>query len=597
MADAAHDAEHLAFRRTVRRRRRTRGCSPTESERTPRSASSSRRRVDPDARRRELSPRRAARARLRRRHLEQAGDPLGRASALRPALRRQWRDSGTSSTRSTSRHASTSIPAMWAPALCAPASTSSGAARDRRPRVHRGLRRRLARGRRRPGQGGLLAPALDRARGADWLEAVAPLAGLSPSVGPGGEQETNFGGRNRPIRWLYLATRESYWRVMSVEQQAADEDKTSAPLFPVSTSSRSPAASIPNCGACEPECPVEAIFPEDALPEKWEPFVRINSAFNEGMDVVNELADAYATEHDVQNAPLDRAERAQRPDVYAQGRVSPGSGEAPIFDHDEPAAAVVELVRRPAAASPSARAACSPSATRRRGACCRSFHRHGRTAALRRTTACVTRISVPRLARGHLDLAVELPHALLDRLERAPAALGLGVVADHDDAAPSSRAGERDVDARRRAAADRLVDQLADDRVERDLRRLAELVGGVEVEVTSIRCSRARDWSASARAPGRSPGRAARPARARTRGRAARGSSSALARARVPMISCASSSRRSRSSRATPSSISAIPGELLHRPVVEEEGEPPALVLLGRDQPVEPLASAIRLNR
>ena len=39
-----------------------------------------------------------------------------------------------------------------------------------------------------------------------------------------------------------------------------------------------------DCGACEPECPVEAIFPEDALPEKWEPFVKINYAFPEGMD-------------------------------------------------------------------------------------------------------------------------------------------------------------------------------------------------------------------------------------------------------------------------------------------------------------------------
>ena len=35
-----------------------------------------------------------------------------------------------------------------------------------------------------------------------------------------------------------------------------------------------------DCGACEPECPVEAIFPEDALPEKWEPFVKINAALN-----------------------------------------------------------------------------------------------------------------------------------------------------------------------------------------------------------------------------------------------------------------------------------------------------------------------------
>jgi hypothetical protein len=32
------------------------------------------------------------------------------------------------------------------------------------------------------------------------------------------------------------------------------------------------------------------------------------------------------------------------------------------------------------------------------------------------------------------------------------------------------------------------------------------------------------------------------------------------------------------------------PGEVLHRPVVEEEGEPPPLVLLGRDDPLdEPL--------
>ena len=40
-----------------------------------------------------------------------------------------------------------------------------------------------------------------------------------------------------------------------------------------------------DCGACEPECPVEAIFPEDALPDKWEPFVKINYAYNQGADV------------------------------------------------------------------------------------------------------------------------------------------------------------------------------------------------------------------------------------------------------------------------------------------------------------------------
>jgi ferredoxin len=37
-----------------------------------------------------------------------------------------------------------------------------------------------------------------------------------------------------------------------------------------------------DCGACEPECPVEAIYPDDALPEKWLPFVSINAAWVSG---------------------------------------------------------------------------------------------------------------------------------------------------------------------------------------------------------------------------------------------------------------------------------------------------------------------------
>ncbi len=38
-----------------------------------------------------------------------------------------------------------------------------------------------------------------------------------------------------------------------------------------------PCIDVRDCGACEPECPVEAIFPEDALPEKWLHFVKINA--------------------------------------------------------------------------------------------------------------------------------------------------------------------------------------------------------------------------------------------------------------------------------------------------------------------------------
>ena len=31
-----------------------------------------------------------------------------------------------------------------------------------------------------------------------------------------------------------------------------------------------------DCGACEPECPVEAIFPEEEVPDKWEEYTPIN---------------------------------------------------------------------------------------------------------------------------------------------------------------------------------------------------------------------------------------------------------------------------------------------------------------------------------
>ena len=34
-----------------------------------------------------------------------------------------------------------------------------------------------------------------------------------------------------------------------------------------------------DCGACEPECPVEAIFDEDMLPDEWSKYLEINANF------------------------------------------------------------------------------------------------------------------------------------------------------------------------------------------------------------------------------------------------------------------------------------------------------------------------------
>ena len=141
----------------------------------------------------------------------------------------------------------------------------------------------------------------------DWLERAAPLAGYV-TIGSGEERslETNFGVRSRPLRWLYLATRETYWRVMSVEKENANDEHVFCAVVPEKHAfTLAGGLYTSNCGACEPECPVEAIFPEDALPDKWQPFVEINYAYGKGLDVVNQLTDAYATEHNVQNPPLE----------------------------------------------------------------------------------------------------------------------------------------------------------------------------------------------------------------------------------------------------------------------------------------------------
>ncbi|MEX2613014.1 MAG: hypothetical protein WD380_05510, partial [Gaiellaceae bacterium] len=138
-----------------------------------------------------------------------------------------------------------------------------------------------------------------------WLEQAAVIAGYV-AVGSGEESnmETNFGVRSRPIRWLYLAARETHWRVMSVNDEEADAADTFCAVVPGKHEfTLAGGVYTGNCGACEPECPVEAIFPEDALPDKWNAFVEINYAFPDPAKI-NALVDTYATENDVHNEPI-----------------------------------------------------------------------------------------------------------------------------------------------------------------------------------------------------------------------------------------------------------------------------------------------------
>ncbi len=34
-----------------------------------------------------------------------------------------------------------------------------------------------------------------------------------------------------------------------------------------------------DCGACEPECPVEAVFEEHEVPEKWDKYTQLNEDY------------------------------------------------------------------------------------------------------------------------------------------------------------------------------------------------------------------------------------------------------------------------------------------------------------------------------
>ena len=53
-----------------------------------------------------------------------------------------------------------------------------------------------------------------------------------------------------------------------------------------------------DCGACVPECPVEAIFSEDELPEGQEKFIELNAELSQEWPVITEMKDPPADADD-----------------------------------------------------------------------------------------------------------------------------------------------------------------------------------------------------------------------------------------------------------------------------------------------------------
>jgi ferredoxin len=50
-----------------------------------------------------------------------------------------------------------------------------------------------------------------------------------------------------------------------------------------------------DCGACVPECPVEAIYPEDELPEDKKEWIEINAERAPDLPVITEKEDSLPT--------------------------------------------------------------------------------------------------------------------------------------------------------------------------------------------------------------------------------------------------------------------------------------------------------------
>ena len=75
-----------------------------------------------------------------------------------------------------------------------------------------------------------------------------------------------------------------------------------------------------DCGACEPVCPVEAIYYEDDVPDQWSQYTQINA------DFFAELARRVARQG---RSDRERSPGGQGPAAQGRGRrpgVPPGAG-------------------------------------------------------------------------------------------------------------------------------------------------------------------------------------------------------------------------------------------------------------------------------
>ena len=79
-----------------------------------------------------------------------------------------------------------------------------------------------------------------------------------------------------------------------------------------------------DCGACEPECPVNAIFPEESLPAEWAEYTKINAVWFTDKDAARAMVEAAQARLSRTPAPDGR-----RPHRIARPAADPGRPVVP----------------------------------------------------------------------------------------------------------------------------------------------------------------------------------------------------------------------------------------------------------------------------
>ena len=68
-----------------------------------------------------------------------------------------------------------------------------------------------------------------------------------------------------------------------------------------------------DCGACVPECPVEAIFEEDDVPGKWLEYIELNATLAAQWPLIDDSKDPLPEAEDMREVEKKRAMLSEAP--------------------------------------------------------------------------------------------------------------------------------------------------------------------------------------------------------------------------------------------------------------------------------------------